>query len=250
MEPALRSILSWWDAVGVDVPEIKPAPRKRAAKPNVSKADITGQTNAPVQVKTQSQPKAVPTTELARSAKKLSELENILKDFDAGEISDHARQVVFARGNPDADIMVIGEAPGRDEDVQGKPFVGRSGQLLDKMFASIGLSEDAVYITNVINWHPPKDRDPKPEEITLCKPFILRHIELVGPKYIVLVGGLALSTLTGGTSIMKNRGQWTNLSVNGVDIPTLPIYHPTFLLRQPVLKKDAWHDMLSLRAKL
>lgn len=248
MEPALRSILSWWDAVGVDVPEIKPAPGKRPSAPKTQEREPSRQQAA--QVATPPKPAVVPSVELARRAKSLSELESILKDFDAGEMSDHARQVVFARGNPEADIMVIGEAPGRDEDVAGKPFVGRPGELLDKMFASIGLGEDAIYITNVVNWHTPKNRDPKPEEVALCKPFILRHIELVSPKYIVLVGGLSLSTLTDGTSIMKNRGQWTNLSVNGKDVPTLPIYHPEFLLLQPSLKKDAWHDMLSLRARL
>lgn len=247
MDKALESILSWWDTVGVDVPDIKAPPRTS------SKVASSPQPDAPQRSPRVSPPKEpahVPSSELAASAKTLTELRAVLADFNAGEISDHARQAVFSRGNPDADIMVIGEAPGRDEDIQGKPFVGRSGQLLDKILASIGLSEETVYITNVVNWRPPNNRNPKPEEIALCMPFLRRHMELIEPKVIVLVGGISFSALTGQTGIMKNRGQWTHVKVNGQDIPTLPIYHPAFLLRQPALKKDTWHDMLSLRAKL
>ena len=241
MDKALRSALNWWGLAGVDVPEIKPTPRKQLEKPVThTRSQVDQPSPTPIQS---------PASELARTAKTLDELKAVMTGFDAGEISDHARQMVFSRGNPEADIMVIGEAPGRDEDIQGKPFVGRSGQLLDKIFASIGLSEDTIYITNVVNWRPPGNRNPNSEEIILCKPFLMRHIALIDPKIIVLVGGISFNALTGRSGIMKNRGQWTHLTVNGHDIPTLPIYHPAFLLRQPALKKDAWRDMISLKMR-
>ena len=146
--------------------------------------------------------------------------------------------------------MVIGEAPGRDEDIQGKPFVGQAGQLLDRMLGAIALGEDDSYITNVMNWRPPQNRNPKPEEIELCRPFIEKHIELVQPEVLLLVGGISMTTLTGLTGIMKNHGQWQDVSVAGKSYPALPLYHPAFLLRRPELKKDAWRDLLALREKL
>ncbi len=240
MDKALKSVLEWWDVSGVDTPEIA-APKPRTKAPQATK---------PIQ------PSKSSTSTPAASLIDLSELKDLeslyqaIREFDAGEISDHARQAVLSRGNPEADIMIIGEAPGRDEDIQGKPFVGRSGQLLDKIFASIGLTEETLYISNVIFWRPPGNRNPTPEELVKCLPFTLKHIELIDPKIIILVGGVSFSALTGQTGIMKHRGQWTTLSSNGRDIPTLPIYHPAFLLRQPALKKDAWRDMLSLREKM
>jgi len=129
---------------------------------------------------------------------------------------------------------------GHVEDIQGKPFVGQSGQLLGKMLASIGLSEDDFYITNVVNWRPPKSRNPKPEEIALCRPF----------KVILMVGGVSMSALTDLTGIMKHHGQWQKIQLGGLSLPAMPLYHPAFLLRQPALKKEAWRDLLSLRAKL
>jgi len=246
VERSLESLLAWWDISGVDIPDIpkttsRPRPKKRAAEPlkPVSRARQAVQA-----------PTSLAAAELVKKIQTLGQLEQVIADFDAGEISDHARQSVFARGNPEADVMIIGEAPGRDEDIQGKPFVGRSGQLLDKIFASIGLNEDTLYVTNVINWRPPGNRNPTPTEIASCLPFMHKHIELIAPKIIVLVGGVSFTALTGMTGIMKNRGQWTSLKIGSLEIPTLPIYHPAFLLRQPALKKDAWLDMLSLRAKL
>ena len=116
--------------------------------------------------------------------------------------------------------------------------------------AAIELTEEQFYITNVVNWRPPQNRNPKPDEIEICRPFLNRHIELVSPKYILIVGGVSLTALTGLTGIMKNRGQWQTLTSAGTDIPALPIYHPAFLLRQPALKKEAWRDLLELRQKL
>ena len=116
--------------------------------------------------------------------------------------------------------------------------------------ASIGLSEDEFYITNIVNWRPPKKRNPTTDEIEMCRPFLNRHIELTAPKLIVLVGGVSLSAMTGETGIVKKRGQWQELQISGISYPALPIYHPAFLLRQPLLKKDAWRDLLTLREKL
>ena len=241
MDKALKSVLEWWETTGVDVPEIKSTPRSVRAKKDVPQNNPEPAPNPA---------KSARSIELAQSAKTLDELREIMRNFDAGEISDHARQMVFSRGNPKADIMVIGEAPGREEDIQGKPFVGPAGKLLDRIFGSIGLNEDSIYITNVVNWRPPKNRNPNTEELLLCKPFLQRHMELIDPNIIVLVGGISFQALTDLSGIMKNRGQWTTLSVNGKDIPTLPIYHPAFLLKQPALKKDSWRDMLSLKTRI
>jgi len=250
LERSLESLLAWWDVSGVDIPDVpKTTPRRLPTRPAPEKP----RTETKAKVVAKEAVAAAPSQAASKLVKKISSLDQLreaIAEFDAGAISDHARQSVFARGNPKADVMVIGEAPGRDEDIQGKPFVGQSGQFLDRIFASIGLNEDTLYITNVINWRPPGNRNPTPEEIATCLPFIRKHIELVAPSVIVLVGGISFSALTGNTGIMKNRGQWTTLKVGESEIPTLPIYHPAFLLRQPALKKDAWLDMLSLRGKI
>lgn len=264
MERALLSVLNWWDVSGLDVPEIKPAPAKpRAPSP------ATSQSPQREQARAASNPKASITArpvgkaeeplaavepklslELAKKAKTLAELEAAIKGFNAGALSDNARQMVFARGNPDADIMIIGEAPGGDEDRAGKPFVGPSGQLLDKIFASIGLSEGDLYITNVINWRTPGNRNANPEEIALCLPFIRRHIELAQPKIIVLVGGVSMTALTDFKGITKSRGQWADITVGEHIAPALVLYHPAYVLRQPHLKRDVWRDILALNAKI
>jgi len=248
MDKALKSVLDWWEDAGVDVPDVKlaapkhkPNPRQAPAQKSASPAPRAGSAAA------RSIINAAP---IAAKAKTLTELKAAMDNFDAGALSDNARQCVFARGNPESSLMVIGEAPGRDEDIAGKPFVGRSGQLLDKMLASIGLTEDDFYITNVVNWRPPKNRNPSPEEIAICRPFLNRHIELMNPKVLLIVGGVSLSAMTGITGIMKNRGQWQTINIGTGDIPALPIYHPAFLLRQPALKKDAWRDLLALRERL
>ncbi|HHL43824.1 MAG TPA: uracil-DNA glycosylase, partial [Hellea balneolensis] len=185
----------------------------------------------------------------AKAATTLEALKAVIAGVDAGALSDHARNMVFARGNPDAKIMFIGEAPGREEDIKALPFVGQAGQLLDKMLHAIGLDETNTYITNVCNWRPPGNRNPSPEEIAICRPLIHRHVELVAPDLIVIVGGVALEALTGRTGIMKTRGQWLSMEIAGHDIPALPIYHPAFLLRRPELKKQAWLDLLTIQER-
>ena len=147
--------------------------------------------------------------------------------------------------------MLIGEAPGRDEDLQGKPFVGRAGRLLDKMLATIGLDENAVYITNTIYWRPPGNRTPTAQEIGACMPFLTRQIELLEPQVIVLLGGAAAKSVLDTTDgIMRLRGKWKLYNAKGRDIPTLATLHPAYLLRTPDAKRLAWRDLLMLKARL
>ena len=162
--------------------------------------------------------------------------------------------LVFADGTPHAPVMVIGEAPGADEDRIGKPFVGRSGQLLDRMLAAIGLERQRnVYITNILFWRPPGNRKPTDAEIALCLPFVWRHIALGAPKVVVLSGGTATSAILGrAEGITKLRGKWFDLAVPGLNspVPALTTYHPSFLLRTPARKSESWRDFLELQSKL
>jgi DNA polymerase len=187
----------------------------------------------------------------------LQEIEAALAGFDACPLKKTATSLCFADGNPQARVMLIGEAPGRDEDIQGKPFVGRSGQLLDRMLAAVGLSrtaqdrESAVFITNVIFWRPPGNRTPTDAETQMCLPFLIRTIELQKPDVIVCLGATPAQRLTGRTDgILKLRGKWVTANVSGRNIPLLPTLHPAYLLRQPAQKRLAWRDMLSLRQML
>jgi uracil-DNA glycosylase family 4 len=187
----------------------------------------------------------------------LQEIEAALAGFDACPLKKTATSLCFADGNPQARVMLIGEAPGRDEDIQGKPFVGRSGQLLDRMLAAVGLSrtaqdrESAVFITNVIFWRPPGNRTPTAAETQMCLPFLLRTIELQKPDVIVCLGATPAQRLTARTDgILKLRGKWVTANVSGRNIPLLPTLHPAYLLRQPAQKRLAWRDMLSLRQML
>ncbi|PHS41507.1 MAG: uracil-DNA glycosylase [Robiginitomaculum sp.] len=246
LKQALKASQVWWQDMGVDAPilpaaQVKPAavlkPVKRPAQQHTPNTpDISAQMTK--------------ATEQAKAAPTLDALKAIIEGFDAGVLSDHARNMVFARGNPDADIMVIGEAPGRQEDESGQPFVGPAGQLLDKMFAAIDLDEDDLYITNVCNWRPPGNRNPNEPELAMCAPFITRHMELVAPKLVVIVGGISLQALTGKTGIMKMRGQWQSLDINAKPTPAMPLYHPAFLLRRPELKRDAWRDLLAIQKRM
>ena len=145
---------------------------------------------------------------------------------------------------------ILGEAPNREEDIAGEPFTGRTGKLIDRMLAAIGLTDADFYITNIVNWHPPGGRKPTDEEIDMCRPLLMKHIELAAPDVILMTGGVTLGAMTDLNGIMKNRGNWQTLNINGRDIPALPIYHPAFLLRRPELKKEAWRDLLSLHERL
>lgn len=188
----------------------------------------------------------------ATGARSLDALREAISAFDLCELKKGARNTVFADGNPKARILILGEAPGAEEDREGRPFVGRAGQLLDRMFAAIGLSrtspdaQRAVYITNVMPWRPPGNRDPEPAEIAMMLPFVERHIALVDPQVIVAVGNTPLFALTGSKGILRARGTWGE----AFGKPLLPMTHPAYLLRTPSAKREAWADLLSLQARL
>jgi DNA polymerase len=190
---------------------------------------------------------------LAAGAESLAALEAAIASFEGCALKRTATNTVIADGNPAAPLMIIGEAPGADEDRIGRPFVGRAGQLLDRMLAAIGLDRSGVLITNVIYWRPPGNRTPTAEEIAACLPFILRHVALVRPKALVLAGGTAArALLPPGPGITRLRGQWFELAIPGLDapVPTLPMFHPSFLLRAPERKREAWRDLLAMRTRL
>jgi uracil-DNA glycosylase family 4 len=187
----------------------------------------------------------------AREAKSLEELEKILADFDACPLRFTAKNLVFADGNPEARVMFLGEAPGADEDRIGKPFMGRSGQLLDKMMAAIGLDRTSAYIGNIVPWRPPGNRNPTPQEVAVCRPFVERQIELVDPEVIVCLGAPATQTLTGTKDgILRTRGRLFPYKLPTREAKLLATLHPAFLLRQPVQKRLAWRDFRALRALL
>ena len=181
----------------------------------------------------------------------LEELKSFMSDFKGCELYKSSTNMVFSDGNPNSEIMLIGEAPGHDEDIQGKPFVGRSGKLLDKMLEAIELNREKVYIANIIPWRPPSNRRPTDEEIEICLPFIKKHIELIKPKVLMLLGSTATFALLKNTEgITKIRGKWVDLNLNSISVPTLPTFHPAFLLRQPAQKKHVWEDLKSLKNKV
>lgn len=223
--------------------------------PPLPSRPATAQTAAPAATF----PGAADARRLAAAAGSLEDLRAVLAGFDGCALKHTAMNLVFADGNPAAPVMFIGEAPGRDEDRQGLPFVGRSGQLLDRMLAAIGLdrhaenAERSAYIANILPWRPPGDRTPTAAEIAACLPFIERHIALVKPRYVVLLGGTAAkSLLNRSEGIMRLRGRWYEYPVEGLDkpVPCLATYHPAFLLRSPKEKRSAWRDFLQLKSKL
>ncbi|HLI12927.1 MAG TPA: uracil-DNA glycosylase [Alphaproteobacteria bacterium] len=190
---------------------------------------------------------------LAEAAQSLQALEDALKAFDGCPLKETATNLVFGDGNPRADVMLVGEAPGADEDRLGKPFVGVSGQLLDRMLGWIGLDRTNFYITNVLYWRPPGNRQPTAAEIAACLPFVERHIELVDPRLLIFVGAASAKTLLGRSEgIMRLRGQWFQYQSRGMarPIPATAIYHPAYLLRTPMQKREAWRDLLAIKARL
>ncbi|CAH2600111.1 Type-4 uracil-DNA glycosylase [Rhodovastum atsumiense] len=188
--------------------------------------------------------------EIAAAARTLEELRAALERFDGCPLSATATNLVFADGNPDSGLMLVGEGPGADEDRIGKPFVGASGQFLDRMLASIGLDRSGYVITNLIPWRPPGNRNPTDNEVLVCLPFLLRHIALVRPRRLVLLGALATRAVTGSnTGIRRMRGRWLDVTIPDLPapVPTLPMLHPAYLLRTPGAKREAWNDMLLLK---
>jgi DNA polymerase len=245
----MLAILEWYRAAGVDVavgeeqvdrfasPAVKPKPAAAAAAVTLPEAALKADPSE--------------TGALAAAAQTLEALKQVMAAYDGCGLKLRATQLCFADGNPDAEIMMVGEAPGSEEDLQGKPFVGRAGQLLDRMLAAIGLDRTKVFIVNTVPWRPPGNREPSPEEMALCQPFLHRQIELVAPKLLVTLGNVPTKALFGTTTgILRMRGQWKDLTIGSHAVPTLAMLHPAYLLRQPGQKGLAWRDMLALKQRM
>jgi DNA polymerase len=221
--------------------------------PSVAASMVAQPSPAPSANPAQAQARAVQDAHrAAQSAQTLPALAAAMAAYPHCDLRRGARNCVFADGNPKARVMVIGEAPGRDEDMQGRPFVGRAGQFLDRMFAAIGLGRatpdaaKALYITNILPWRPPENRRPTAEECAMLLPFVLRHVELAAPDILVLMGNTPCGALLGAQGITRLRGTWYEV----LNRPALPMFHPAYLLRTPEAKRDAWADLLSLQARL
>ena len=248
---ALLDALAWQIELGADE-AIGDAPVDRFAAGGAEPRPVPAVATAPEPAPAQT-PGEVGAAALAAACSDLAALKATMESFDGCALKLGARNLVFADGNPAARLMVIGEAPGREEDIAGLPFVGRSGQLLDRMLAAIGLSrraedpEAAVYITNTLPWRPPQNREPSADEVTMLLPFLHRHIELKAPEVLLLVGAAAVRTLMQtGDGITRMRGRW--LDWRGV--PVIATFHPAALLRDGLKKREVWADLLALRARL
>jgi uracil-DNA glycosylase len=259
---ALQALLDFHVEAGVDLaldetPHNRFAePKAEAAKPQPLKAPPAQPAPSP-----RALPKAAASApeevagmarEQARHAQSLEELEAILAGFDGCALKFSAKNLAFADGNPEGRVMLVGEAPGADEDRIGKPFMGRSGQLLDRMLATIGLDRSQVYVANIVPWRPPGNRTPTPQEIAICKPFIARQIELASPEFLLCLGGPAAQNLLGiKDGILRTRGRWfTYKAEDGREVKALPTLHPAYLLRQPLQKRLGWRDFQALRRAL
>ncbi|AUH64843.1 uracil-DNA glycosylase [Paracoccus zhejiangensis] len=257
---AALALLEWQAEMGADEPMLD-APVDRfelaepvsAARPTIAAPTANTPTAAP-RLPDESPLEALvaEATRLADAAGTLEQLAAAQEAFDGIELKKGARNFAFADGNPKARVLILGEAPGDEEDRQGRPFVGRAGQLLDRMFAAIGLARDAVdaeralYITNVLPWRPPGNRDPSPDEMAMMMPFVRRHVALVDPDVVVLMGNTPCQAALGRRGILRLRGGWTE----AFGRPALPMTHPAYLLRNPPAKREAWADLLSLAEKL
>jgi DNA polymerase len=254
-EAEALDMLDWYRAAGVDT-AVGDEPVDRfatsaatSARRTLPKVLAAGPAPSPVQVP------AVPlvtdpaeTRAIAAAAPSLEQLRAAMTAYDGCGLKHRATQLVFADGNPEAQIMLVGEGPGEQEDKQGKPFVGRAGQLLDRMLGAIGLDRTKVYIANMVPWRPPGNRNPTPDELAQCAPFLHRQVELVNPKLLVTLGNVPTQSLFETTQgITRMRGQWKTLEINGWTGPALPTLHPAFLLRTPSAKAQAWKDMQSLK---
>ncbi|OYR11088.1 uracil-DNA glycosylase [Brucella grignonensis] len=269
----MESLLRFYAEAGVDMPlsdtpiDRFAEPQRQSARPAPAQPDRTrpqqqqprqtavpSPTGRPVQAATDVPDGAqiALAREAAAQASTLEELREKLAAFDGCNLKFTAKNLCFADGDPSSDIMFIGEAPGRDEDIEGLPFVGKSGQLLNRMIEAIGLKRENVYIANTIPWRPPGNRTPTPVETELCRPFIERQIELVAPKILVALGGPAGKALTGASEgILRLRGNWkVHRTPSGIEIPVMPTLHPAYLLRTPAQKRFAWRDFLAVKMKL
>nr|WP_306265928.1 uracil-DNA glycosylase [Pararhizobium sp. IMCC3301] len=255
----LKDVLQFYVDAGVDI-ALDEMPHDRLAVPpqesragggaaTAQPAAVRSSASAPTPGFSETKPHEVNVQEArdrAASANSLDELMALLMSYEGCGLKRTATHTVFEDGNRDAKIMLVGEAPGRDEDLQGKPFVGRSGQFLDRMLKAAGFDRSHVYIGNIVAWRPPGNRAPTTAEMELCKPFITRQIELMKPELLVFLGASsAKNMLQSSDGILKLRGKWRTYSK--AEIPVLPMLHPAYLLRQPAQKRLAWRDLLSLR---
>lgn len=261
----MKALTAWWEDMGIEA-DIPPAPRP-AAKPSLRQPDPLKDKPKPAIATPQAAQAAgfgqadgdpADARKAVAKANSLDELKAAIEGFDGCALKRTARNTVFRRGNPRAPIMIVGEAPGREEDEQGKPFVGKSGQLLDRMIRASGLDpETDVYISNILNWRPPGNRTPSTEEIAVCLPLIERHIALVKPKVLVFAGGVSAQALMRAqTGIMKLRGRWSEYRIKDADgepgehVDAMPLFHPAYLLRRPQEKARAWRDWLEVVKKV
>ena len=253
-EPTLSpaDTLRWYIAAGVDEVMGEQAVDRYAqsAKPAPARLPAQAAAAAPIP---NAAPEPASSAHLALEAKDLAGLKAAMEAYEGCGLKRTCQRTVFADGDPSARLMIVGEAPGADEDRLGVPFVGASGKLLDRMLASIGLDRTQAYITNVVPWRPPGNRKPEPAEVELCLPFITRHIELVDPAVLLLLGGAAVSALLARTdSITRLRGGFIDYSSPrlAAPIPAMPTFHPAYLLRTPAQKREAWRDLMLVRQRL
>lgn len=257
MESALdfhtaKALLEWQVELGV-TDTIGDAPVNRYELPDVTPAAAAAKqarskgTPPPVRPVVADVDPVDVARQAAAGADALPSLKAAMAEFELCELKRGARNLVFSDGVAGARVMVIGEAPGRDEDREGRPFVGRAGHLLDAMLAAIGLDRaSSVYITNVLPWRPPQNRDPRPDEIAMMKPFLDRHVQLAGPEIVILMGNISCQAALGKRGITRLRGTWDT----AWDLPVMPMFHPAYLLRQPGAKREAWADLLEVQARL
>jgi uracil-DNA glycosylase len=230
---------------------ISAAPRAPHVPPSGAGNGITARSNSPTTPAVTPDAAVMAAREAARNAQNLDELRALLDNFEGCMLRSTATQLVFAAGNPGARVMFVGEAPGRDEDIAGEPFVGRSGKLLDLMLQAIGLDRTKAYIANVVPWRPPGNRTPTPQETAICLPFIRRQIELANPDILVCLGQPSTQTLLGTREgITRTRGRWFKFDTGTREIPAMPTFHPAFLLRSPLQKRFVWRDLLALKRAL
>jgi uracil-DNA glycosylase len=266
--PTIQQLLTFYLEAGVDCalteepvnrlsdPDLVPVPREIPA-PRETAATEPVRTSPATVPAARGEPAPLPEAaimlarEAARTAPSLDVLRALLEKFDGCALKSTATRLVFADGNPQARIMFVGEAPGREEDIEGLPFVGRSGKLLDRMIAAIGLDRGNTYIANVIPWRPPGNRTPTPQETQICLPFIQRQIELVNPDVLVTLGNPSTQTLLSTREgIMKTRGRWFDYDTGTRVIRALATFHPAYLLRSPSYKRMAWQDLRSIAKAL
>jgi DNA polymerase len=259
---AARDLLDFYAETGVDAllgespvdrfASTEPAePAARSVQPATPAADLNSVARAAPAAPPAPDEAVMQARSVAKNAETLDELRAILDRFEGCALKSTASQLVFADGNPEARLMLVGEAPGREEDIEGLPFVGRSGKLLDRMLAAIGLDRTSVYIANIVPWRPPGNRTPTPQESQICLPFILRQIELADPDILVCLGGPSAQTLLGiREGITKTRGRWFAFETGKREIRAMPTFHPAFLLRSPLQKRFAWRDFLAIKEAL